>query len=450
MAYFYVSTGGGVTGTRAISGGDTQRTGAFSAMAASDVYATIASAIDTGLATSGDIICVSDAHAYSVAAHLNYFGPLSGDFLTITTVSDTACETSTIATAAQEFCTANNTASFRGRISAFGLWVKSNNDVGLGVSGTSLQMQNCIWEVTGSGDVFLYTSVDGAFMRAVDCEFKGITGSLMRISNGSKVVWEGCTTTGIDTLLSSSIGIGGGGHFTAIGCDLSSVTGSLWANGGNAADSDDVIQVEYRGCKLPATEPAFVTETLASQACRLRMSNTSGSAAVAEYQFNETSFGGQVNQDDAIYRDGSTAFPSGAKISLACATLTTATKATPFWFDFPTRYAELSNAASDTLRIYLVSSATLYDSDVWAEVSYPDGTTKQLYNFLSTRHTNILDTNGTELTTNTEAWTNPPATPNYYQIDIPITDGSDCYPTIRMYVAKPSATIYFCPVVEIV
>jgi hypothetical protein len=203
------------------------------------------------------------------------------------------------------------------------------------------------------------------------------------------------------------------------------------------------MEFEFIGCKLNASLTGFWEETKEHLNHRIKVANSSSTSAGAEYQYHEGGYGGEVDEDTSIYRDGSTAFPSATKISLKCVTNADATPASPFWFDFPTRYAKLSDATSDQITVYLYTDTQLYDSDVWIEAVYPDDTTKQLYNYQSTRHTDIMDTNGTELTTNTEAWTGTAKTYKYQVTMDTAAGGSDCYPIIRCYVAKASITIYF-------
>jgi hypothetical protein len=79
---------------------------------------------------------------------------------------------------------------------------------------------------------------------------------------------------------------------------------------------------------------------------------------------------------------------------------------------------------------------------VWAAASYPDGTNPQTPNTaLSVAAAADPFRTAGALDTNTETWTG--GLTYLYHIDIPISDGADCYPTVRVYVAKASATIYF-------
>lgn len=439
MAYFYVKNS---LGTRTTGGGTTKQTGTFTALGAANVYATIQLAITDG-ASSGDFICVSDAHSYSSAA-IDHDGPTSGDYLNIVSVADANCDTYAAASSAQETYTGTGFLYHTGRIADYGMYYKTSYLIRLDAY-TMIKAQGCTWEAVASGDFWIYCGGDGVMLYASDSTFIGVSGSLMRAWSGVDIRIYGGSFSGITDLFNSSTGQVGGATAKLVGVDLSSISGYLLQDGGSAPATDGAMNIHYIGCKLNATT-SFANETFENYHQRLRVENSSSTSAGAEYQFHVTAYGGSADDDTAIYRDGMTAFPSTQKISLKCVTDANAQPAAPFWLDFPIRYAALSDTASDTLSIYILSSATLYDSDVWAEMVYPDGTTKQLYNYISTRHTNVLDTNGTELGTNTEAWTGRTAE-NRYQIDIDTSGdaGADSVPTIRLFIAKASATIYFCP-----
>lgn len=443
MAYFYVKNS---LGTRTSGGGLTKQTGSFTALGAANVYAKITDAITDG-ATSGDYICVSDAHSVSNATGYIYLGPTSGDLLYYVSVADANCDTFAKASAVQEEATSSGSLAFRGRINCSGMYFKSSSQINMAINNTMLVFDRCDIELAGAGDyIFFYG--DGCACYSYDSTWIGAAGSNFGISGGSVFEMIGGSFTGWTDLFNYTTGGNGGATGRFYGVDLSSITGYLVEDGGSNPLLTDTTNITFSGCKLNASLTGFWNETKANLNQRITVANCSSSSSAAEYQYHQGGYGGAVDDETSIYRDASTAFPGTQKISLKCVTNTNATKAAPFWFDCPTRYAELSSTSTDLLSIYILSSATLYDSDVWAEVIYPDGTNKQTPNFISTRHADVMDTNGTELGTNTEAWTGRTAE-NRYQIDIDTSAdaGADSVPIIRLYVAKASATIYFCPTV---
>ena len=455
MAYFYVKNS---LGTRTSGGGLTKQTGSFTALGASNVYANITAAITDG-ATSGDFICVSDAHSYSLFSGIAYVGPTSGDFLYIVSVDDANCDAEKTATAAQEHMTDafSEFITTSGRLSLHGLWLKTTDDgMRLLAANSQVFAKNLTFEnVTASKSSMLITS-DGTYFHGVNCTFTGNSGQYIRVAGGSKLTLINCTMSDHSKLIEGTAQ-NGGAVIDVIGCDLSDVSSYLVEAMGNAANTDDGISVTISGCQLNASLTGYVEETLENLNHRITVTNCSGTSAAAEYQFYQAGYGGAAEEQDdtGIHRDENIAFPSGTKISLKCVTDTNATPAAPFWFDFPTRYAELSNTATDTLTVYLASTATLYDSDVWVELIYPDGTNEHIPNYISTRHTDVMDTNGTALTTDSgSTWKNGASdltAYNEYKIDVDTSSdaGADCVPIIRVYVSKASTTVYFCPTVEL-
>ena len=125
----------------------------------------------------------------------------------------------------------------------------------------------------------------------------------------------------------------------------------------------------------------------------------------------------------------------------------------PFWFDFPTKYATFT--ANDILRIYLSSTETLTDNDVYFILTYPDGTTRNVSNYLSTKNSNILKA-GDELSADTgSTWKNGAAdltgyNEYYVDIDTSVDVGSDGIPNITAYITKPSVTVNYCPTISLV
>lgn len=446
MAYFYVKS---TLGTRTTGGGLTKQTGSFTTLGAASVYANIANAITDG-ATSGDFICVSDAHAHTQATTITYTGPTGGDQLYIVTVDDANCD-QTAATPAspQETCTASgNDIVFSGGFYVKNLyfdtednitWAGNNNSY---LDGCRIYLEDVMTQI-----------VDGTAVTFIGCTIDWAdTTSAIQPSSGAFWEFVGCTFTNIGSgKLTEAAFSNGGGAIILRDCDITSCTGNIFNNIGGSKADDDTVRIEASGCKINASA-TLVEEDFTKQGHRAIITNTASTSAAAEYQYYNQGMHGAAEDDTSIYRDNSTAFPSGQKISLKVVTSSVANAGAPFAFDVPTRYAELSNAASDNIKLYILSSATLYDSDIWAEVVYPDGTNAHEYNYLSTRHTEILDTNGTELSTNTESWTGMGSPlENKYEINLDTSAdaGSDCVPIIRLYVAKASTTLYVCPTLEL-
>jgi len=445
MAFFYVKTG--TTGTADQGRYASQQTGAFPT--GTGAYPTITAAFGAStVPAAGDTISVSSSHTHDYgAANVDWSCPITtGAYLSIVLVDDANCDESAIATSWVE----DTTWSYRilGRAAFYGIWFKADTSFVTNGSQSQFVFDQCTLEVTATNDTPLSIISRDSAALLINTDIIGVSGGdkTVRIGDGCKFEMYGGSVTGItDTFINAPSNYGGI-TVKLIGVDLSSITGHIVENIGNAV-SDSACEFTMSGCRVNSSLTGFWEESIVNGGHSLVASNCGGTTAAGEYQQHVTRRGGSVDEETSIYRDGSTAFPSTQKISLKCISTADASISTPFWFDAPTRYAELSSISTDLLRIFILSSAALTDSEVWAEAVYPDGTTKQLYNFLSNRNPDIFDTSGT-LTTNTEAWTGRTAE-NRYQIDLDTSGdaGADSVPIIRLYVAKASATIYFCPTI---
>ena len=240
----------------------------------------------------------------------------------------------------------------------------------------------------------------------------------------------------------------GGGTINIKGVDLSGIVGTLIANVGSDVVNDDMISVRFDMCKL-ASGVAFTNETFKSYNQRVLATRCSFTSSDAEYQYHLHAFGGDIDDDSAIYRNEDDPFTeSNQKISYKIVTNSDASLTAPLWFDFPIlRYSELSDTAKDTLRFYITSNSALTDKDIYVEISYPDGTNKQTPTFLTSAPATVggsLDVMATATTLTTDgssSWTG--ALSNLYQIDVDTSGdaGSDCQPIVKVYVTIPSVTI---------
>lgn len=447
MSFFYVKNS---LGTRTTGGGTTQQTGTFASLGAGNVYATVANAITDG-AGAGDHIILSDAHSESSASNTTITGPSSGESLVIATVDDSNCDQSSIASSAQITTTGSGLISWVGRIRFYGVYMDAANQFQNNDADGSSFLTDCTLhianvadyiDIRNAGNIVFFVNTTFSSGDSGAHVLKALSGPLISIYGGS------CSGTFDDFITGTASGFAGGGAtFEVRGLDLNGVKGYLLADaGGNFAE--DEITVKLYGCRLDASLTGFVEETFVSQSHRFEAYNCASSSAEAEYQFHIEGFGGHVdNQDDTgIHRDESTAFPSGAKVSAHCVTTSGATFINPFWFELPTRYAELST--TDTIRIYLASTSSLTDRDVWVVMLYPDGTNSHLYNRISTMDSDVLGS-GTALTTDSgSTWKNGASDLtgyNEYYIDVDTSGdaGADSVPMIRIYVGLASAVIYF-------
>ena len=462
MSYFYVKSG---FGTRTIGGGLVQQSGSFAALGAASVYATIELAITDG-ATVGDYIMCSDLHDFdSVAVTIVYTGPTTG-FLALVSVDDANCDQYKRGARERTTSGSQTDIDFSGMVAAWGVRFEFIDDFRAVNPGTQFRAYDCHLGPINAVDG-IRSLQDGQSIELYDCDVEAAHQAAQLFISEYACVFKMFggrfyRDAGIiDNLSSGNFG-SAGGEIELYAVDLSDVESYLFETTGNNFISDDRTRITMDLCQLSFAVDSgnlFFDEDFAKSINDIRITRCSSDSLSAEHRYYRKDFGGEIFDDAAIYRDGSTPFEdSASKISLRVETNANCSLVSPLAFEFPTVFAALSSATTDTLRIYILSADALTDNDIWAEATYPDGTTKNVGNVASSNGNKIVGSfvvdplsTGTALTANTEAWTGR-TTENRYQIDIDtsVDAGSDCVPVIRLYVAKASSVIYLDTTVDVV
>jgi len=445
MADYIVKSGGSAAGDAGRY--TSEQTGSFATLGAANYYGSISLAeAATTTPVSGDRVLFSDVHAFSTSSSIG-FG-IEG--VLYICVSDLAMEDSRRSgNRGMEFSTGTADVIISDSFIT-GMLIKSGDDIRIT---RDAKIQDSILNVTGSADVALFMSDDGLSVdlieSAISCDNSaGVPvlirgGSILKMTGGSIET----LSAGIPFLTNGGF-INGGASMYFKGVDLTNIITTIIANVGNDHVADDSIEIKFDMCKI-APGVAFTNEDFKSYNQRLLATRCSDSSAAAEYQYHLHAFGGDVDDDSAIFRNEDEAFTeSNQKISYKIVTNSDASLGSPLWFDFPVlRYSRLSAGATDTLRFYITSNTALTDKDIYIEISYPDGTNKQTPNFLTSAPATVggtldLMATGTTLTTDgASSWTG--ALSNLYQIDVDtsVDVGSDCQPIVKVYVTLPSVTI---------
>ena len=462
MAFYYVKSGGTATGDagRATSA----RTGSFASMGVSAYYDNISGAITvpTTPSVGGDSVYVSDTHTHTYGANPTITGEDTAGLLKIISVSDTNADAYSAGavetrTASGDFILAEGL-YFHGVSLVVGDDLNLLSDARVTFEDFTITFEDSGSKLNPNGDGCLLVMKNGT----VTTTYASAWSSVMLLTNGCYVHWTDVLLTspnGITSFMLQGFSSGGG---TAIfdGCDVSILTGQLLVSVGSNPQADDLINVQFHGSKMNAGITA-ANEDFVKESQRLSMFNSSSSSAEAEYQFYQKALGGDLEDesDAGIHRDESTAFPSGTKVSIKVTTNADASMETPFVFDLPTRYAALSSATTDTIRIYFttITANTLTDTNIWAELIYPDNTNNETYNYLNNRNTDIIAATPTNRTDDSagSTWKNGGIDLtgyNEYRMDLDTSGnvGADSVPIIRIHVAEPSIITYFDTTVGVV
>lgn len=445
--YAYVKLGGTATGD--IGRETVMRTGAFEADA--NNYNSIAEAITAmTVFADGDIVIFLGAHDSNGT-------PYSAN-TAILGATDQSSPWAIISVNEQEqdeylpgfsegSSAGNRDISWRGTWRTLGFSCHPTDNFELGQGNIHLTMCNGTVSFEGSGDQFFLIG-QGSTAELTDCiiDFPVTNVSTGFFTRGGTYLYlNGCTiassTTGSLPNLSIGGGTSGGTNVSVQRSDLTVVTEFLAADLGNDTETDPGwILVD--SCILYA-DVDFWEEPILSKGVYIRVTQSSSDSATAEYQYYYEDYRGVLEDNAATYRNESIAFPdSGNKISLLVTPSSLCSRLSPFVFEIPAYYIELSNTATDTLEFFLTCDSVLTDGDVWVEVSYPKAANKQESNFVSScvqiagSYTVDPLAAGTALTTDaTSTWTAGLTNKYSIKVDTSGAIGADCVPRVRFFCA---------------
>jgi len=456
MAYFYVKSGFGI---RATGGGTTLQTGSMATLGAANVYDNIPDAITDG-AGAGDNIYCSDVHAYSPAGAFSHIGPTTDPPLNIVSVDDTNIDQYKKG-ASESTGGGSSNITMNGRMNYAGMTLNKTNDFDFSVGETRVIMDDCVIGQGSNGDV-IWLDQDGCLLHLINTDMSwdaSTTGGVIMLRGGSKFIWQGGAITGAnncDHLIHPTSGSNGGMVVFVDGVDLGNVDVSLFS-AIDATGIDSVVS-EIKACRLHAS--ATTTDTgIGHKNQRIEMFNSSSTSAGAQQAVYIDDWVGTVeDQDDSgIHRADDDAFENGDLMSLKVTTNANCDIHNPLRFEIPSGFLALSNASTDTVRVYcaVTNATTLYTTTVWVDVYAQDGTNNHVYNHYSSRGTDFLNITGTALTDDSGSsdWRNGGSAltaHNEYRIDVDTSGdaAADCVPKIVITVAEPSETIYFAVVAD--
>lgn len=440
MAFYYVKSGGTATGDAGRYA--TVQTGSFASLGVAGYYDNILAAFSaTTLPTSSDFILASDSHSHLYGANVQFNGPTSGGFVSIYSVADLNIDQYNAG--ADETTSDGFDFTFTGRTSWRGIELIAGDDVNIISQNVQVIVKDGMLGVNGSNDIVRLAG-DGSSLVMINSNLM-VNGSAASVdmSNAALLKMIGGQVTTNDRFLFSNWD-SGGAKVKLHGVDLSQVSTYILRFVGASPTNDDLIDIDIDLCKMSASSPGFVEEEFTNLNHRFIATRSSSNSSNADYQYFNRSLGGDVNQDDTVFRNEDEPFSqSGQRVSHRINTTTAASISTPLTFAFPIpQYTELSQAPNDTLRFFLTSNTALTDKDIYIEVTYPDGTNYIDSNFVSSETSSPLGSGTALATDSTSTWTG--GLTNNYQIDLDtsVDVGSDSQPIINVYVTIPSAVIH--------
>lgn len=451
MAYIYVKSGLGTnTDTTQTTGYfATMQTGAFGSgnLTAANVYGSLYRA--NLQARDGDVILISDASeesSLSTSVIISYS-------VTITCVSDSNANEEvdgSLSSTAQTYCDdfgANTALKF---VEIRNLHLKIYDD--FSVASASLSLKNCALtfvSANGSSSIGINSDGGAAIFENVRATMVGPSVTLLNSGYGGSLVWRGgsiATSTNTSAVFSV---FNRGAFFEIIDVDMSGVDNPYLYLGSGGVTSDFNFIIDLVNCKLPSTLTGFADEPFVSRGGKiLRLVGCGVSAATSQYQFFSRLFGCDLEDDTSVYRTNTEAVFDTTKVSAKLIT-TSAVNNTNYISVVPIpwgRYVDLTEAATDTARLYFASNTALTQQDLWFDVCYADAS-----DLASTKIATSKPANGfgaTAHATTSGEWTGG-LTYEYY-VDVPLSGGGAGVPSITVNCAKASATVYIDPVFEFV
>ena len=461
MAFYYVKNGGTATGDAGRY--TTQQTGSFADLGAANYYDNVEAArLATTAPVGGDYVCVSDASSYSQTGTDTYPGGANTPVY-IVSVDDANMDQAKVATSAQESGTSGGDIRYGTsggqKLTLWGMYLSTQDFIGAASHPTNTRLIKCTMRSNGIWDKPIYLNHAGASAELIGCTVRhdgSAFGAPLYVSRSGTLYWRGGLLDSDQAEITYLFreGFTDGCSLVEIeGVDLSIIggTGSYLLGAVGSSDGlDDGFLIKISKCAI-SSSVGFIEETLAGQHMRMEVTQC-GFSSASEYQYFVAHGGSTVEDETSISRDNSTAFfETSQKVSYKAISGAEVSVLDPFYFEVTAQVAELSGASSDTVRIFLMSSDSgLTDQDVWATLTYPDGTTTHIYSEVSTANSDPLAT-GTALTANSDAWTGR-TTETRYQIDLDTSAdvGADCVPVVRVFIGKPSTTVYFDTTIDVV
>lgn len=421
-------------------------------------WATAATTLATAMAeaAAGDTVYVASTHVESSATSISLAGPgtLAAPIRILSVTEATPPTTETAG--ASITTTTSGSFSLPGSVIFDGIVL----DIGSASSAASINVanatanhnlvfRNATFNLNGnnsSSRVAIGSASSGAAgVKALfdGCAFRFSHTSASLQSNSAEVRFVGCNIASGGAATTVVYRGQTGNHKSQAffdGCDLSNAaTSATLANtlgGGSSA--------VFKNCKLPAGWSGVLASGLSAGA---RVSMYNCDSGNTNYRMQIAEYHGDIYSDTAIYRTGG-ASDGTTPLSWRMVTNANAVKdALALMSDEIVVWNDTTGSARTlTIEIAQEGGTALKDDEVWVEVQYL-GAANTLGSIVTDRKTNLLAA-GVDQTTSTVAWTGL-TTPTKQKLAVTFTPGKAGPIYARVYLAKPSTTVYVCPKAEI-
>lgn len=420
--------------------------------------ATLGAAI-TALGAGGPgTIYVSQSHTESYTSTISYAN--SAVIYTVLCVSDASMPPTTLTTGATigsttgiTWSSTNGTSIYMNGMSFFaGSGVTIGN---LALNGTaSMLLENCVFSLLNTSGtariIFGGTAASNLKQtRLVNCGFKVLAPTNSIVGNGTVYIQGGYFVTGTVTptnyIFSSSSGAGLSGHLNINGFDLSNLAPSLTIFGISTGTVGALSTI--RNSRLPSSWTGgllFGITTTTGTGVRHYMHNCD--SIDTNYREWLEVYEGAIKSETTLVASGG-ASNGTTPISLKLASnISTVYPATALITDDIAIWNEtIGSPLTVSLDILTDSATSLNNNEIWMDVSC----VTTLDSTLGSVTTNRCDVPfGTPVAhaTSSSTWTTTGmSTPNIQKLSVTVTPTQKGVITARVYLAKPSTTVYVDP-----
>ncbi len=335
-----------------------------------------------------------------------------------------------------------------GFANVYGLYFKAGDDFIMGASNIGWRITDSHIQLSGGSgaDLFFGVQQDGAFLRLINTNLTfGNVGQGISLADGSVFEWLGGV---LNTDLAEMVESHGskGGIVRVRGVDLSAMNGGAFFNGFGTVGNEAGFYGEITGCKLHATPPVLVTDTLpAIDGVYLAMIGC-GSAGVPQTHVHTSQ--GDITQETTVKRTATYDGTNGY-----CFNMTTNANSA---FDTPLRFklAEVWCAANPTLTVEATHDAqgseaggNFGDDEFWIEIEYPDSTVPAYRKWDRTSRMPTLGSSTIRSAGTSGDWTSGKT--DFDKVVETISGGGAGIHTVWAVLAPASKTVYVCPKLDV-
>lgn len=419
--------------------------------------ATLAGAQATAVA--GDTIFFSQAHAETGSANLalTFAGTLAAP-IQIIGGNDAAAPPTTLSTAGSLTTTGGAQIGIHGSVYVYGLQIISSGNIkfnDVDTVGRDAQVfENCLLRC-GSNYLSGSPNTDVAEVWLKNCQLRfPSTGNYFQVTAKTRISGGSIETGGATPTTVFRTGDSGrGGNLEIEGFDFSNFTAGVhFFSGVHLVAAGKMVM---RNCKLPASWTGdLVNGTITGYGAYVEMHNCD--SGDTNYRFRRQGYAGRIDSETTIYRtggasDGTTPI-SWRMASNASTVFPAVLLESP---ELPAVWnTSVGSSRTATVEIVHDGASALTDGEVWLEVQYLSASGFPLSSFVSDRKTLLAA--GTAQTTSAAAWVgdtgtgpNGSAVWNTLKLECTFTPQEAGYIQARVFLAKPSTTVFVDPKITV-